>query len=169
MGDLNLFDWLTSGLGGSSASLPGLTTVPGYSAPMTPDQAAMVNQTGYYMRPDAVQPTGSTLPQPAGYSGLTPDQIQAVQQQGFYNQSQPQPPGQTQGMLQQIMSKLGSPAAADAIKQMQSGMQPPKPMGPTTLPVPPQQFSGFGNPAFNIYRRPVLDPRMALKGLLAGT
>lgn len=65
----------------------GLTSVPTYSGYYTPDQAAMINQVGYAMRPDAVMPTGQQWQQPYGYSGLRPDQIQAVNQQGFYNQS----------------------------------------------------------------------------------
>jgi hypothetical protein len=136
----------------------------GYSD-LTPDQAAMLQQQGYFMRPDAVMPTGSPgWQQPAGYSNLTPDQIQAVNQQGYYTQPGVQQPS----LWSQIQSKLG--ASIDPLQKAQQALAANN--GPRPSIAPPQypspMPSQYGNP-YNIYRRSQLDPKHALAALLAGT
>jgi len=137
----------------------------GYSG-LTPDQAAMVQQQGYFMRPDAVMPNGGQFQQPAGYSNLTPDQIQAVNSQGYYNQ-----PGVSQPSLwDKVTNALGGQSGQDAIKKLQDAMAGPQPVphAPFTQPLTPYHAMAPRN-IYNARQYSPLDPKLALQALQRGT
>ena len=133
----------------------------GYSG-LTPDQSAMVQQQGYYYRPDAIQPGNAPWQQPPGYSNLTPDQIQAVNQQGFYTNAAPA----EKTLWEKLKEGISGGLPTDLQKTLKEIGAPPQPMGAS--PLAPRQEAGAMNPYFNIYRRSQIDPRAALKSLLSG-
>src|SRR4249920_3591509 len=137
-----LFDSLFGGSGGGDMPF-------GYSG-LTPDQAAVVRDQGFFYRPDA-QNTG--LQQPEGYSNLTPDQIQAVNTQGFYtNPAAPQ-----QSLWDKLAAGLGGQDFKDLQKTVAGmGAQQQQLALP---PASPPRYPPAQNPYFNIYRRSQTDPR----------
>jgi hypothetical protein len=139
----------------------------GYSG-LTPDQLSLVNQQGFFPRPDMVLPAGQSLQQPQGYSNLTPAQAATVGGLGYYTNPDAQQP-QSGSLFNQVMKALGSPGASQGIGNLQKAMAPPQPLGTTPTPPLPHYPGALAyNPYHNLYTRAPLDPKLALQTLLRG-
>ena len=157
----DIWNWLTSPFSANSPASAG----GGYGS-LTPDQQQLVQQQGWYPRPDMVMPTGSTLQQPAGYSNLTPAQASTVQGLGYYtpgNDSAGMGQGD-QSLWSKISKGLASPAGESAIKDLQGAMG-----GQRALPnqAPAGLLSPRAAPQSNPYRNiytpnPFYDPKQSL-------
>jgi len=157
-GGPNVFGLLGGNWGGSSSSSGGLT----------PDQQRMLQQQGWYPRPDMVLPTGVQNTQPQGYSGLTPAQAATVNSIGYYTQPSAQQGGQ-QSMWQKAVNALGDPNTMGQLKGAIGGIAgPQKPSGPPMMPQSPLHMPYAGGGPYSIYRRASLDPKRALTNLQAG-
>ena len=147
----------TGASSGSSGSAPS-----GYGN-LTPDQQQLVQQQGWYPRPDMVMPTGSTLQQPAGYSNLTPAQASTVQGLGYYTPGQDQSQGGEQSLWSKIAKGLSSPGGESAIKDLQGAMAGPKPLPNQAPPGLLSRPAPAMNPRYNIYTpNPFYDPKQSL-------
>jgi len=151
-----LFDWLGGMFTGGGTE--------GYSG-LTPDQSNLLQQQGWFPRPDMVLPNGTNWAQPPGYSNLTPAQISTQNQLGYFSNPDAQQP---EGLLGKLKDLAGSSGVADLQKAV--GGLTPQPRGgqqPMTPTRPPAGLLGQ-NPYHNLFTPNALDPKLALQRFQRG-
>lgn len=156
-----LWDWVTSPFSDSSSG----SSTPGYGS-LTPDQQQMVTQQGWYPRPDMVMPTGQSLQQPQGYSGLNPAQAATVGSPqlgspglGYYSNNDAQQP---QSLWDKVKAAMTGDAGKSAFGDIQNALKGPQPLGNQTPQASLPHPAGLLNPYHNLYTPVQLDPKQAL-------